>query len=148
MSSEQRPEADVTALCTCIDPDARAACKRNSDRRKQIHFRHDLCANWERLPVDCSFYAEALEEALARFGVLEIFITDQGSQFTSAAAFTAVATGGQCKKSCRSRFLGEASHRRQAFDRGSSEPFRSHLGIQCRQAKRYQLMPCGSVSVN
>jgi putative transposase len=39
--------------------------------------------------MDSSFCVEALEEALARFGVPEIFNTDQGSQFTSAA-FTGV----------------------------------------------------------
>ena len=39
--------------------------------------------------MDNSFCVEALEEALARFGVPEIFNTDQGSQFTSAA-FTGV----------------------------------------------------------
>jgi putative transposase len=35
--------------------------------------------------MDTSFCVEALEEALARFGKPEIFNTDQGSQFTSAA---------------------------------------------------------------
>jgi putative transposase len=39
--------------------------------------------------MDVSFCIEALEEALARFGKPEIFNTDQGSQFTSAA-FTGV----------------------------------------------------------
>jgi len=39
--------------------------------------------------MDSSFCVEALEEALARFGTPEIFNTDQGSQFTSAA-FTSV----------------------------------------------------------
>ena len=39
--------------------------------------------------MDVSFCVEALEEALARFGRPEIFNTDQGSQFTSAA-FTGV----------------------------------------------------------
>ena len=38
--------------------------------------------------MDVSFCLSALEEALARFGKPEIFNTDQGSQFTSAA-FTA-----------------------------------------------------------
>ena len=33
--------------------------------------------------MDTSFYKEALEEALLRFGTPEIFNTDQGSQFTS-----------------------------------------------------------------
>jgi hypothetical protein len=35
--------------------------------------------------MDVSFCLEALDEALARFGKPEIFNTDQGSQFTSAA---------------------------------------------------------------
>ena len=39
--------------------------------------------------MDVSFCVSALEEALARFGKPEIFNTDQGSQFTSAA-FTGV----------------------------------------------------------
>jgi putative transposase len=42
--------------------------------------------------MDSSFCVEALEEALARFGRPEIFNTDQGSQFTSAA-FTGVLIG-------------------------------------------------------
>jgi putative transposase len=39
--------------------------------------------------LDVTFCAEALEEALRRFGSPEIFNTDQGSQFTSEA-FTAI----------------------------------------------------------
>ena len=35
--------------------------------------------------MDVSFCVAALEDALARFGKPEIFNTDQGSQFTSAA---------------------------------------------------------------
>jgi putative transposase len=35
--------------------------------------------------IDTSFCVSALQEALARFGRPEIFNTDQGSQFTSAA---------------------------------------------------------------
>ena len=35
--------------------------------------------------MDVSFCLDALDEALARFGKPEIFNTDQGSQFTSAA---------------------------------------------------------------
>src|SRR5262249_54435668 len=42
--------------------------------------------------MDVSFCVEALEEALARFGKPEIFNTDQGSQFTSAA-FTGILIG-------------------------------------------------------
>src|SRR5262249_6080274 len=44
--------------------------------------------------MDTSFCVSALEEALARFGWPEIFNTDQGSQFTSAAfTGTLAATG-------------------------------------------------------
>jgi putative transposase len=39
--------------------------------------------------MDVSFCVSALEEAMARFGTPDIFNTDQGSQFTSAA-FTGV----------------------------------------------------------
>jgi putative transposase len=39
--------------------------------------------------LDSAFCVEALEEALRRFGVPEIFNTDQGAQFT-ASAFTGV----------------------------------------------------------
>jgi len=42
--------------------------------------------------MDVSFCVGALEEALARFGKPDIFNTDQGSQFTSAA-FTGVLSG-------------------------------------------------------
>ena len=35
--------------------------------------------------LDASLCVEALEEALARYGALEIFNTDQGSQFTGFA---------------------------------------------------------------
>ena len=42
--------------------------------------------------MDVSSCVSALEEALARFGRPEIFNTDQGSQFTSAA-FTGVLAG-------------------------------------------------------
>ena len=41
------------------------------------------------ITMETDFCIEALEEALARFGTPEIFNTDQGSQFTSAA-FTSV----------------------------------------------------------
>jgi putative transposase len=44
--------------------------------------------------MDVSFCASALEEALARFGTPEIFNTDQGSQFTSAAFTAALAKAG------------------------------------------------------
>jgi putative transposase len=44
--------------------------------------------------MDTSFCLSALEEALARFGKPEIFNTDQGSQFTSAAFTGALAAAG------------------------------------------------------
>jgi putative transposase len=44
--------------------------------------------------MDVSFCVSALEEALARFGRPEIFNTDQGSQFTSAAFTGALAAVG------------------------------------------------------
>ena len=44
--------------------------------------------------MDVSFCVSALEEALARFGKPEIFNTDQGSQFTSAAFTGTLVTAG------------------------------------------------------
>ena len=44
--------------------------------------------------MDVSFCVSALEEALARFGAPEIFNTDQGSQFTSAAFTGTLAKAG------------------------------------------------------
>jgi putative transposase len=44
--------------------------------------------------MDVSFCLAALEEALAKFGRPEIFNTDQGSQFTSAAFTGALAAAG------------------------------------------------------
>ena len=44
--------------------------------------------------MDVSFCVAALEEALARFGKPEIFNTDQGSQFTSAAFTGVLASAG------------------------------------------------------
>jgi putative transposase len=44
--------------------------------------------------MDSSFCVSALEEALARFGTPEIFNTDQGSQFTSAAFTGTLAAAG------------------------------------------------------
>ena len=44
--------------------------------------------------MDVSFCVSALEEALARFGKPEIFNTDQGSQFTSAAFTGALMAAG------------------------------------------------------
>jgi putative transposase len=46
--------------------------------------------------MDVSFCVSALEEALARFGRPEIFNTDQGSQFTSAAFTGMLAAAGIC----------------------------------------------------
>ena len=44
--------------------------------------------------IDVSFCVSALEEALARFGKPDIFNTDQGSQFTSAAFTGTLAAAG------------------------------------------------------
>jgi putative transposase len=44
--------------------------------------------------MDVSFCVSALEEALARYGKPEIFNTDQGSQFTSAAFTGALMAAG------------------------------------------------------
>jgi putative transposase len=44
--------------------------------------------------MDVSFCVAALEEALAKYGTPEIFNTDQGSQFTSAASTGALAGAG------------------------------------------------------
>ena len=44
--------------------------------------------------MDVGFCVSALEEALARYGKPEIFNTDQGSQFTSAAFTGTLATAG------------------------------------------------------
>ena len=56
--------------------------------------------------LDADFCARALEEALARFGRPEIFNTDQGSQFTSAAfTRTLAAAGVQISMDGRGRWL-------------------------------------------
>jgi putative transposase len=44
--------------------------------------------------MDVAFCVDALDEALARFGRPEIFNTDQGSQFTSAAFTGRLASAG------------------------------------------------------
>jgi putative transposase len=44
--------------------------------------------------MDATFCVEALEAALARFGEPEIFNTDQGAQFTSAAFTTRLEAAG------------------------------------------------------
>jgi transposase InsO family protein len=44
--------------------------------------------------LDVAFCVSALEAALARFGKPEIFNTDQGSQFTSAAFTGVLASAG------------------------------------------------------
>ena len=56
--------------------------------------------------MDVSFCLSALEEALARFGQPEIFNTDQGSQFTSAAFTGAlIATGVRISMDGRCRWM-------------------------------------------
>jgi putative transposase len=56
--------------------------------------------------MDTSFCVSALEEALARFGRPEIFNTDQGSQFSSAAfTGTLAATGVRISMDGRGRWM-------------------------------------------
>src|SRR5215472_14615537 len=56
--------------------------------------------------MDTSFCVSALEEALARFGKPEIFNTDQGSQFTSAAfTGTLMAAGIKISMDGRGRWM-------------------------------------------
>ncbi len=56
--------------------------------------------------MDVSFCISALEEALARFGKPEIFNTDQGSQFTSAAfTGTLAAVGVRISMDGRGRWM-------------------------------------------
>src|SRR4051794_33238287 len=56
--------------------------------------------------MDVAFCVSALEEALARFGTPEIFNTDQGSQFTSAAfTGTLAAAGIQISMDGRGRWM-------------------------------------------
>ena len=56
--------------------------------------------------MDAGFCVSALEEALARFGTPEIFNTDQGSQFTSAAfTGTLAAAGVKISMDGRGRYL-------------------------------------------
>jgi putative transposase len=53
-----------------------------------------VLAWWLSNTMDVSFCLAALEEAFAQFGKPEIFNTDQGSQFTSAAFTGALAAQG------------------------------------------------------
>ncbi len=61
--------------------------------------------------MDVSFCVSALEEALARFGKPDLFNTDQGSQFTSAA-FTGVllSAGIRVSMDGRGRWLDKRVH--------------------------------------
>jgi len=61
--------------------------------------------------MDVSFCVAALGEALARFGKPEIFNTDQGSQFTSAAFTGTLAQAGiQISMDGRGRWMDNVSH--------------------------------------
>src|SRR4029453_16612089 len=63
--------------------------------------------------MDVSFCVSALEEALARFGRPDIFNTDQGSQFTSAAfPGTLAAAGGRISMDGRARWIATLTKRR------------------------------------
>jgi len=64
--------------------------------------------------MDVSFCVGALEEALARFGKPEIFNTDQGSQFTSAAfTGTLAASGIEISMDGRGRWMDNVFIERQ-----------------------------------
>ena len=62
--------------------------------------------------MDTSFCLAALDDALARYGRPEIFNTDQGSQFTSAA-FTGALAGAGIKISMDGRGRAPDRHRRR-----------------------------------
>ncbi len=61
--------------------------------------------------MDVSFCLAALKEALAKFGRPEIFNTDQGSQFTSAAfAGTLAQAGVTISMDGRGRWMDNCVH--------------------------------------
>jgi putative transposase len=76
--------------------------------------------------MDVSFCLPALEEALAKFGRREIFNTDQGSQFTSAAftaaraeAGVAISMDGRGRSPCSSSGCGGRSSTRTSISRAT-----------------------------
>jgi putative transposase len=78
--------------------------------------------------MDGSFCVSALEEALARFGKPDIFNTDQGSQFTSAAFTGTLAAAGRTHLDGRPRALdGQRIHRAAValavWRQGTTGPF-------------------------
>lgn len=88
--------------------------------------------------MDVSFCVSALEEALARFGKPDIFNTDQGSQFTSAA-FTGVlaASGIRISMDGRGRWMDNVFIERlwrslkheDIYLRGYADGREAHAGI-------------------
>jgi putative transposase len=88
--------------------------------------------------MDTSFCLDALQEALARFGRPEIFNTDQGSQFTSAA-FTGALMAAQIRISMdgRGRWMDNVFIERQwrslkhedVYLKGYADGREAHAGI-------------------
>jgi putative transposase len=85
--------------------------------------------------MDVSFCVSALEEALARFGRPEIFNTDQGSQFTSAA-FTGVLASAGIRISMDGRGRWMAKPHEGHWKLGAELGFR-HLGVsECGESTK------------
>ena len=86
--------------------------------------------------LDVSFCISALEEALARFGRPEIFNTDQGSQFTSAA-FTDVLASARIRISMdgRGRWMDNVFIERLWRSLKHEDVYESN---RCERATRYQ----------
>jgi putative transposase len=90
--------------------------------------------------MDVSFCLEALAEALARFGRPEIFNTDQGSQFTSAAFTGALmAAGIRISMDGRGRWMDNVFIERlwrslkheDVYLKGYADGREAHAGIAC-----------------
>jgi putative transposase len=88
--------------------------------------------------MDVSFCVSALEEALARFGRPEIFNTDQGSQFTSAAFTGTLAAAGVRTRwmaagggwtTCSSSGCGARSSTRTSTSRATPTAARPRPGL-------------------
>src|SRR5215471_6316667 len=92
--------------------------------------------------MDVSFCVSALEEALARFGRPEIFNTDQGSQFTSAAfTGTLTATGVRISMDGRGRRMDRILQF-PAPSSGAGKP-RADGGLADRCHRRVRRRGCG-----
>ncbi len=57
-------------------------------------FSRRVLAWWLSIGMDTEFCVEALQEAMDHYGKSELFNTDQGVQFTSAAFLDALEAGG------------------------------------------------------